>query len=70
MLHLLDPTHTLIKHRLYRDSCLDVTGIYVKDLNVLGRNLAHTIIVDNCFHCFFYQAPITPSLSTSSTTES
>ena len=33
--------------RLYRDSCLFLRGLYVKDLSRLGRNLEQTVIVDN-----------------------
>ncbi|KAJ3145429.1 hypothetical protein HDU86_000915 [Geranomyces michiganensis] len=36
-----------VKHRLFRDACLQHRGNYVKDLSVLGRNLNEVIILDN-----------------------
>jgi CTD small phosphatase-like protein 2 len=52
----LDPTHTLIQHRLYRDSCVQVEGIYIKDLRVLAdRKLSELVIVDNAAYSFGYQ---------------
>lgn len=48
LLDLLDPTKTLIRTRLFRDSCLAFgDNIFVKDLSLLGRDLSQTIIVDN-----------------------
>ena len=40
LLDYIDPNKKFIRHRLFRDSCLCVQGNYIKDLTVLGRNMA------------------------------
>lgn len=56
VLNFLDPTRELVHHRLYRDSCIQVNGVFIKDLRVLsGRRLGDMILVDNAAHSFGYQ---------------
>ncbi|KAI8330165.1 HAD-like domain-containing protein [Chlamydoabsidia padenii] len=46
VLDMLDK-HQVVKHRLFRESCFNHKGSYVKDLSQLGRDLAATMILDN-----------------------
>jgi RNA polymerase II subunit A small phosphatase-like protein len=39
--------HRAVSHRLFRESCYNHKGNYVKDLSQLGRPMADTIILDN-----------------------
>ncbi|KAH9847175.1 NIF-domain-containing protein [Lenzites betulinus] len=46
VLDRLDPTRS-VAHRLFRESCFNHRGNYVKDLSQLGRPVGDTIILDN-----------------------
>lgn len=46
LLDILDK-HKLIPHRLFRESCYNYEGNYIKNLSQLGRPLSEIIILDN-----------------------
>lgn len=54
LLDLLDHSN-VVRWRLFREACCPYEGNYVKDLSFLGRDLAHTIIVDNSPHSYVFQ---------------
>ena len=55
VLDYIDPDRTLIHHRLYRDNCVVVNGVHIKDLRILRqRKLKDIVIVDNAAYSFGY----------------
>ncbi|KAE8220429.1 hypothetical protein CF319_g6045 [Tilletia indica] len=46
VLDMLD-IHRVVRHRLFRESCFNHKGNYVKDLSQLGRPIGETLILDN-----------------------
>lgn len=56
VIDFLDPERQWVHHRLYRNNCIQIDGIYVKDLRIFSdRNLKDLIIVDNAAYSFAFQ---------------
>ena len=56
VLDYLDPTGELIHQRFFRDNCVNMNGIYIKDLRIFAnRKLSEIVIVDNAAYSFAYQ---------------
>ena len=56
VLDYLDPTGELIHHRFFRDNCINMNGIYIKDLRIFAnRKLSEMVIIDNAAYSFAYQ---------------
>ena len=56
VLDYLDPTGELIHHRFFRDNCINMNGIYIKDLRIFAnRKLSDMVIIDNAAYSFAYQ---------------
>ncbi|XP_019954153.1 CTD small phosphatase-like protein 3 [Paralichthys olivaceus] len=54
ILDILDPQRKLFRHRLFQDDCACILGHYIKDLSILGRDLAKTVVLDNAPHTYPY----------------
>jgi CTD small phosphatase-like protein 2 len=56
VLDLIDENREIIKHRLYRNHCINSKeGIYVKDLRIIAdREIKDMIIVDNSILSFAF----------------
>ena len=56
VLDYLDPTGELIHQRFFRDNCINMNGIFIKDLRIFAnRKLSEMILVDNAAYSFGYQ---------------
>ncbi|KAM8960448.1 uncharacterized protein RCH25_036152 [Pelodytes ibericus] len=55
ILEILDPNKKLFRHRLFQEQCTCVTGHYVKDLRIIQRDLAKTVVLDTDPHNFPFQ---------------
>ena len=57
VLDFIDQEGQIIKHRLYRQHCVQAAnGVYVKDLRIIeDRNLEDIVIVDNSIVSFAFQ---------------
>ncbi|OAF67312.1 hypothetical protein A3Q56_04983 [Intoshia linei] len=52
-LNLLDKDKCFSK-RLFRESCVQNSGNFIKDLNDLGRNISRVVIIDNSPISYLY----------------
>ncbi|KAK0529268.1 hypothetical protein OC842_004292 [Tilletia horrida] len=55
VLDMLD-IHRVVRHRLFRESCYNHKGNYVKDLSQLGRPIGETLILDNSPASYIFHA--------------
>jgi Dullard-like phosphatase family protein len=56
VLDYLDADREIIHHRFYRQHCVFMDGVYIKDLRIFAnRKIKDMIIVDNFAHSFAYQ---------------
>jgi CTD small phosphatase-like protein 2 len=54
LLDVIDPNNTLFHYRVFRDSCIQIGRHFIKDLDLLQRDLARTIIIDDSPKSYAY----------------
>ena len=54
VINKIDCQRRILKYRLYREDCTEVSGQYVKNLEKLGRDLSKVVILDNSVTAFLY----------------
>ncbi len=57
IMEAVDPGRKFARYRIFRESCIHTPDAYIKDLNLVGREIGKTIIVDNTLHAFSYHVP-------------
>jgi len=55
VLDLVEQRRGRVHHRLYRDSCANLNGAFIKDLAYLGRPLPNVVIIDNSPVSYIFQ---------------
>lgn len=50
----LDPQHKFIHHRLYREHCVQINSVNVKDLRIINRRIQDIVIIDNSVFSFAF----------------
>ena len=55
VINYLDPNNEFIKFRLYRNSCIKVNNISIKDLRIIGVDLKNIVLIDNNMYSFANQ---------------
>ena len=55
ILNEIDPDGTLFHHRLYRQHCIYLNDLYVKDLSRVNRDSSKLVLVDNAAYSYCLQ---------------
>ncbi|CAG9332455.1 unnamed protein product [Blepharisma stoltei] len=55
ILDFLDPNNELIHQRFYRENCIEIGKILIKDIRIFDRKLKNIVIIDNSVYAFGYQ---------------